>query len=340
MEIHRWWQDDSAQQFWLEITDRGDLGDDLNAPQTREDGKEYYGYSLIREVAGGDTVFHYDKRRMAIVALSQASGDIREDQVTWGSHGATARGSGVQPYVRPGWRRGLSDFRRFQPPTALAEIRALQPDIEAIFVKLEKRHGTPLYSPFELSQTRDLRPTQAYLSKVPAEVVKLFPDLWTAAQELRGTYETISVAEYERLADDRYLDPDAPLDGRRLAKVRKEQQFLRTYLFRRKAVGTCGLCGRDFPVELLVAAHIKPRSRCTDSERRDYKNLVMPMCKLGCDDLYEHGYIAVDSHGTVTIRKASPLSAAVMQHLQLLQGRECKYWSSSTEPYFKWHRLH
>lgn len=34
--MHRWWDSDSTERFWLEITDRPDLGVDLRAPQTRD----------------------------------------------------------------------------------------------------------------------------------------------------------------------------------------------------------------------------------------------------------------------------------------------------------------
>jgi hypothetical protein len=59
VELNRWWRDDPAETFWLEITDRPNLGDDLNAPQRRDDGREFWGYSLINEIANGDIVFHY-----------------------------------------------------------------------------------------------------------------------------------------------------------------------------------------------------------------------------------------------------------------------------------------
>lgn len=45
-------------------------------------------------------------------------------------------------------------------------------------------------------------------------------------------------------------------------------------------------------MELLVAAHIKPRAKCSNQERRDWANIV-PMCLLGCDALFERGRVAV-----------------------------------------------
>jgi hypothetical protein len=36
----RWWDGDAAEIFWLEITDRDDLGVDLHAPAADEDEDE------------------------------------------------------------------------------------------------------------------------------------------------------------------------------------------------------------------------------------------------------------------------------------------------------------
>ena len=62
----------------------------------------------------------------------------------------------------------------------------------------------------------------------------------------------------------------------------------------------CAICHRTFPVDLMVAAHIKPRSKCSTSERKN-PNIVMPVCKVGCDDFFEKGYIKVGKDGVVQI---------------------------------------
>lgn len=56
---------------------------------------------------------------------------------------------------------------------------------------------------------------------------------------------------------------------------------------------TCGICNKEYPINLLITAHIKKQTHCTFEEKLDYKNIVMPMCKMGCDDLYEKGYIFI-----------------------------------------------
>src|SRR5262245_46109236 len=66
--------------------------------------------------------------------------------------------------------------------------------------------------------------------------------------------------------------------------------------------GTCALCGRTYPVAFLVAAHVKQRASCSEEERRDWAHVVMPLCKFGCDDLYEHGYVSVEPGGKIVTR--------------------------------------
>lgn len=187
MEIIRWWENLPEERFWLEVTDRPNLGVDLNTPQQRDDGAEYYGYSLIREIRSGDIVFHYHKDDKAIVAVSRAVGEVWTDTVVWAAHGTVARDAGIRPYERPGWRLGLEAFSRFGTPVTLSDLRSRQDTIQAIRTQLENTYNESLYFPFESIDKRDLRPTQAYLTKLPAGIVRLFPILDEAAKTLGPT---------------------------------------------------------------------------------------------------------------------------------------------------------
>jgi len=62
MDLHRWWAGLPGERYWLEITDRLDLGLDLNAHQFGRDGQEQWHYSLIHEVQSGDVVFQLTGR--------------------------------------------------------------------------------------------------------------------------------------------------------------------------------------------------------------------------------------------------------------------------------------
>lgn len=68
-----------------------------------------------------------------------------------------------------------------------------------------------------------------------------------------------------------------------------------TAIFRRRSprpgTGAAHSADANSPRRLLVAAHIKPRSQCSDTERIDFDNIGMLACLLGYESLYEHGYI-------------------------------------------------
>jgi len=127
-------------------------------------------------------------------------------------------------------------------------------------------------------------------------------------------------------------------DKQVLTAARTEQNYLRRYLFKNKHHAICGICGRELPVTFLTAAHIKKRSRCTLEERRDVTSIVMPMCRLGCDELFEQGYICVDNRGCILITDLPGLPIAITEYFQLLKGRQCSHWSPSSKKYFEWHK--
>src|SRR5579872_1935646 len=138
--VHKWWDDHPDEKFWLEITDRPDLGVDLKAPQTDDNGHEYWSYSLVTEVKDGDIVFHYHKPKAAIVAWSRAVGTYWHDAIVWAAHGTVAREAGVTPYRRPGWALGLEDFSLLDHPVSLQEIREREPELKTMVTKLEVTH--------------------------------------------------------------------------------------------------------------------------------------------------------------------------------------------------------
>ncbi|RJX41794.1 HNH endonuclease [Paenibacillus pinisoli] len=117
---------------------------------------------------------------------------------------------------------------------------------------------------------------------------------------------------------------------------RKEQPFLRRQLFKNRKHGHCGICGKMYPVNLLIAAHIKNRSKCTQEEKLDYKHIVMPMCKFGCDDLYEKGYIFIQN-GAVRRNMRKMATPDLTNKLVELEGLICGHWNEGTQPYFEWH---
>ena len=91
---------------------------------------------------------------------------------------------------------------------------------------------------------------------------------------------------------ERILDAHMPLESQVTILARREQAALRDRLLGGKAFAQCGVCGRAIPRALLIAGHIKRRESCNPNEKRD-PNVAMLVCSLGCDALFEHGYISV-----------------------------------------------
>jgi hypothetical protein len=127
------------------------------------------------------------------------------------------------------------------------------------------------------------------------------------------------------------------LDREYTAKVRVEQGYLRKYLFGGKETSSCALCRRTFPTNLLIAAHIKPRSKCSLQEKQDATNIVFPLCLFGCDSLYERGYVSVNSRGKIEVKILSGVTPIVKRFLNSIKGKTCLSWNPQNAKYFKWH---
>ncbi|BCZ46983.1 hypothetical protein psyc5s11_30500 [Clostridium gelidum] len=146
--------------------------------------------------------------------------------------------------------------------------------------------------------------------------------------------EAINYDEYK--SEIEKLISKESLDNKSTGTSRKEQSFLRKYLFKGKKICKCGICGKELPIELLVTAHIKQRSKCTLEERLDVKNIVMPMCKLGCDDLYEHGYLLVEQ-GIIMRNEEKVFTKDIDNCISSFENSKCSYWNENTEKYFTAH---
>jgi hypothetical protein len=108
----QWWKQFTHERYWLEVTDRPDIGVNLKAPTVNEKGKTFWGYSFVKEVNSGDIIFHYDKNEGAIIGRSVASGIFWTDIITWAARGTYARAAGIQPHSRDGIYFDLATFRR------------------------------------------------------------------------------------------------------------------------------------------------------------------------------------------------------------------------------------
>jgi hypothetical protein len=104
-----WWDAESTERFWCEITDRPDVGADLKCPQTNESGK-HWSYSFIGSVAPGRVVFHYSTTSRSFVGASVAGGPVESRPIVWAPHGTVERSQGEDRQARPGWRLPLNGY--------------------------------------------------------------------------------------------------------------------------------------------------------------------------------------------------------------------------------------
>jgi predicted restriction endonuclease len=102
--------------------------------------------------------------------------------------------------------------------------------------------------------------------------------------------------------------------------------------------GECRLCGRAYPKAFLVAAHKKKRAKCTDSEKRDIKNVMMLCCLFGCDALYESGFISVNPMGSIVRSSALP-SGPVLEYALAVVKAQIEV-NPAEQEYFAWHASH
>lgn len=173
MAEQRWWAGEAAERFWLEATDREDIGSDLPAPLRDGGGRDNWRYTLFKEAREGDIVLHYDGKASAITAWSTVAGPARSQPIVWAARGSYARERGVQPVEVEGYSMPLRNFTPLSTAITLPAIRDQKSGLVTLIRVPQETHKGPLYFPFELSN-RPVRPMQGYAFKLPASFLSLF----------------------------------------------------------------------------------------------------------------------------------------------------------------------
>jgi hypothetical protein len=168
------------QRFWLEITDREDIGVDLHCTQRDSAGSRSPGFSLIWWVEIGDINFHYNLDREAITSWSRAAGHLTSAPTPRRPHRSATRRRLKTARPQPGWWLDLDSPFPLRQPLTITQLTDRDNDIREVLRHLQSAHRGSSYFPFFWWGDRQLRPMQPYLNKLPAELIACFPQLTAA----------------------------------------------------------------------------------------------------------------------------------------------------------------
>jgi len=181
--INDWWKSDPKQKYWVEITDRPDLGKNIIAPQNAKKGQSTPGYELLKYVKEGDVVFHYwmapkDKSKRGLVGTSKVVGNLTSGNINW-----RARGKYSEKVVknRPAWLWNLAEFEEFENPIYVNVINSKSEKVIELMNKLKKDFKT-IYFPFCLKKSK-IEVNQTYFAKFPFELTEIL-EMGYSAYEL------------------------------------------------------------------------------------------------------------------------------------------------------------
>lgn len=172
----RWWAPYPEERYWLEATDRPDIGADLRAPILDAKDRENWRYGLFREARVGDVVYHYDANLSAVTASSIIAGEAEPCRIEWVAHGSSARKRGAVAKEVDGYRVPLKRTVRLAKPLTLEELRLAKELLFSVEAAAHAKSTGPHYFPFELSK-RPVRPLQGYAFKLPAAFIAAFPNI-------------------------------------------------------------------------------------------------------------------------------------------------------------------
>lgn len=180
VQLNEWWRDDPAECYWLEITDRNDLGANVQALQRDGSGRENWSYALVTALRPGDVVLHWHKTQRqvpGIVGYSFAADGPFEDELVWHARGSYGQARPAVEHPQPSWRYELADYTALPAPVDQVAFQRAETALRQIKQELEAEHSGPLYFPFAFYDQRPVRVMQAYLVKFPAAILGAVPEL-------------------------------------------------------------------------------------------------------------------------------------------------------------------
>lgn len=213
--MNEWWSSQPDQIFWVEITDRADLGKNIIAPQRAQAGKNTPGYELLNYVNEGDIVFHWwrkpsNSEERGFYGYSEVVGTLKEGIIPWKSRGRYAESEVVGPKPAKYWN--LTNFSEFQHPILIGDLNQRRDAIFELIDSLEKLHGKPLYFPFCRREGK-VAANQTYFAKLPVELLEIleihdFDESHARSQSSSREEFSVKKRSESRSAFARQMDPE------------------------------------------------------------------------------------------------------------------------------------
>jgi hypothetical protein len=275
----------------------------LWAPLEDKGGKKQPSWESLDLVKQGDIVFHFAKKMVRGISL--VTGESRVAEIR------------------------IRDRGQWQDLGREIEVEAQDFDFKINLdeIPLELRIGSEsgIDTPFD----KNGKVKQGYLFKLPQ----------AGAQFLLTRLNLVN-SDDERPLDNQVKDLLGDFSGGTdkliTGTFRREQRALRQHLIGNKKSGQCGVCGRSLSSNLLVASHIKPRNECSEKERVD-PSVVMLACVLGCDSLFDKGFIYIDQKGIIKVSSKSDGYPDLSLFVSNIDGKVATAYSDKAKGYFAWH---
>ena len=293
-----WWV--TQNNNYATVIEQGSLW----APDLRADGHAgHQDWQALHLMRPGDVVFHYASQQLRAISVIVSAG-VKAD-----------RPPGYLP--EGGYPHGT--------------LVLLEPCITDMEVGMDVL--IPVFSPGVGPMNSTGTPGPAYTAPVPRTIggplAKYLSGGSLAMHSFGKTSAPNGVADARSGRDFESTD----IAGTTLRRA--EQRYLRQSPLARYG-NQCAICGRVLPKSLLVAAHIRLRSQSSEADRLNFDAAAMLACALGCDALFELGYVTVDAAGDV--RTMSMPDPALWPVLKTLEGSRCLAFSEATEKNFEVHR--
>lgn len=273
----------------------------LWAPHFRVDGQPgHEDWQALHRMMPGDVVFHYAAQQFKAISLVVAAG-VESDR----------------PPGYDGYPHGT--------------LVLVQPFIVDMEVRLDVLKT--VFPPGVGPMNRTGNPGRVYVAAIPPDVGEPLANYLSAGSLRRQSLAEVGSPTGE-LDTGRQLDIETTDIAGSMFR-RAEQRYLREALLAHYG-NQCAICGRFLPKNLLIAAHIKLRSQSSNRDRLNFAAAAMLACSLGCDALFERGYLTVDGAGLV--RTTPTNNPELLSVLDKVEGSRCLAFSEATRENFEFHR--